>query len=52
MARIARVVVPGFVHHVTQRERAFFGEDDYRDYLELLRQDASAKEAGTETRNW
>ena len=34
MARIARVVVPGLPHHVTQRgnrrEPVFFGADDYR----------------------
>jgi hypothetical protein len=33
MARIARFVVPGLPHHVTQRgnrrERVFFGDDDY-----------------------
>ena len=36
MARIARFVVPGLPHHVTQRgnrrERVFFGDDDYRLY--------------------
>lgn len=40
MARIARVVVPGFPHHVTQRgnrrQRTFFGATDYHYYLELL----------------
>jgi putative transposase len=34
MARLARVVVPGLPHHVTQRgngrAKAFFSEDDYR----------------------
>lgn len=34
MARLARVVVPGLPHHVTQRgnhrEKVFFGDDDYR----------------------
>jgi putative transposase len=33
MARLARVVVPGHPHHVTQRgngrARTFFGEADY-----------------------
>jgi putative transposase len=33
MARIARVVVPGLPHHVTQcanrREPVFFGAEDY-----------------------
>ena len=41
MARIARVVVPGYPHHVTQRgcrrQQTFFTADDYRYYLELLR---------------
>ncbi len=40
MARIARFVVPGLPHHVTQRgnrrERVFFGEDDYALYRDLL----------------
>ncbi len=40
MTRIARIVLPGVPHHVTQRgnrrERIFFGDDDcalYRDWL-------------------
>ncbi len=37
MARIARVVVPGVAHHVTQRgnrrQRTFFRDSDYEDYL-------------------
>lgn len=40
MARLARVVVPGLAHHVTQRgnrrQDTFFSEDDYRLYLELM----------------
>ncbi len=40
MARLARVVVPGLPHHVTQRgngrARVFFSDDDYRLYLRLL----------------
>jgi len=40
MARIARVVVPGMPHHVTQRGnrrlRTFFNDDDYRAYLGLM----------------
>jgi putative transposase len=40
MARLARVVAPGFGHHVTQRgnrrQQTFFGEEDYREYLSLL----------------
>lgn len=42
MARLARVVVPGLPHHITQRgnrrQTTFFGEDDYAAYLELLSQ--------------
>jgi putative transposase len=40
MARLARVVVPGIPHHVTQRgngrARTFFGDDDYAFYRDLL----------------
>jgi putative transposase len=40
MPRVARVVVPGEPHHVTQRgnrrEAVFFADDDYRLYLDLL----------------
>ena len=40
MARIARVVVPGLPHHVTQRgnrrEPVFFAPDDYRLYRRLI----------------
>lgn len=40
MARMARVVVPGYPHHVTQRgnrrQKTFFCDDDYRYYIELL----------------
>ena len=40
MARLARVVVPGVPHHVTQRGNrrleTFFEDDDYRAYLDLL----------------
>jgi putative transposase len=42
MARIARVVVPGFPHHVTQRgnrrQKTFFVKGDYEAYLELMAQ--------------
>lgn len=41
MARIARAVAPGVPHHVTQRgnrrQTTFFREQDYADYLALLR---------------
>ena len=50
MARLARVVVPGLPHHVTQRgnhrEAVFFGDDDYRAYLDLISR--AAKASGTE----
>lgn len=40
MARMARVVVPHYPHHVTQRgnrrQQTFFLEEDYRAYIELL----------------
>ena len=42
MARIARVVVPGYPHHVTQRgsrrQSTFFLEEDYLTYLALMAQ--------------
>ena len=50
MARMARVVVPGYSHHVTQRgnrrQKTFFCEDDYRYYIELLAE--FSKEHSTE----
>jgi putative transposase len=40
MARLARVVIPGHPHHVTQRgngrARTFFGDADYMLYRNLL----------------
>jgi len=40
MARLARVVIPGLPHHVTQRGngrgKTFFGDDDYALYRDLL----------------
>lgn len=40
MARLARIVVPGFPHHVTQRgnrrQPVFFTEDDFRTYIKLM----------------
>ena len=40
MARLARVVIPGHPHHVTQRgngrARTFFGDEDYALYRDLL----------------
>ena len=41
MARMPRLVVPGYPHHVTQRGnrrmKTFFTEDDYEYYLELIK---------------
>ncbi len=41
MARLARVVLPGYPHHITQRgnrqQDVFFKEEDYLYYLELLK---------------
>ena len=40
MARLARIVIPGLAHHVTQRgnrrEAIFFEEGDQEIYLDLL----------------
>ena len=40
MARMARVVVAGYAHHITQRgnrsQRTFFCEDDDKTYVELM----------------
>jgi putative transposase len=40
MARLARIVVPGLPHHVTQRgnrrEAIFFQDGDHEIYLDLL----------------
>jgi REP element-mobilizing transposase RayT len=42
MARLARVILPGYPHHITQRgnrrQDVFFEEGDYEHYLELLTQ--------------
>ncbi len=42
MARLARVILPEYPHHVIQRgnrrQAVFFCEDDYLFYLELLKQ--------------
>ena len=50
MARIARVVVPGLPHHVTQRgnrrQETFFVDADYADYRALIA--ASCKRCGTQ----
>jgi putative transposase len=40
MARLARLVIPGLPHHVTQRgnrrQQTFFSDEDYAAYLELM----------------
>jgi len=42
MARIARIVAPGYPHHITQRgnrgQETFFCDDDYRHYIDLMAQ--------------
>ncbi|MGB0749733.1 MAG: transposase [Magnetospiraceae bacterium] len=50
MARIARIVIPGIPHHVTQRgnrrETVFFDDDDFHHYKALLWD--AAEKTGTE----
>ena len=50
MARMARVVVPNYPHHVTQRgnrrQKTFFCEDDYRYYIDLISEFST--QSGTE----
>src|SRR5882762_3155125 len=50
MARLARVVIPGHPHHVTQRgngrARTFFGDDDYALYRDLLTEHCRAADVG------
>lgn len=50
MARMARVVVPNYPHHVTQRgnrrQKTFFCEDDYRYYIALMSE--FSRQSGTE----
>ena len=54
MARLARIVIPGVAHHVTQRGNrrlpVFFGDDDRRLYLDLLA--AAAQASGTRCLAW
>jgi Transposase IS200 like len=54
MARIARVIIPGPPHHLTQRgngrARTFFGDDDYAYYRDLLA--ASCRAAEVEIWAW
>jgi len=55
MARLARVVVPGHPHHVTQRGNrrlpTFFSEEDYRTYLALI-EERNPVRAGLVKRAW
>ena len=50
MARMPRVVVPSFPHHVTQRgnrrQKTFFCVDDYLYYIELLSEFSALAETG------
>ena len=50
MSRTARVVIPGFPHHVTQRgnrkQKTFFCDEDYRYYIRLLA--LYSRKAGTD----
>src|SRR5260370_23717046 len=54
MARLARVVIPGHPHHVTQRgngrARTFFGDADYALYRDLLAE--NCRMAGVEVWAW
>jgi putative transposase len=54
MTRLARIVIPGLPHHVTQRgnrrERVFFSDADYQFYLDEL--SAAAGKAGSEIWAW
>ena len=54
MARLARVVIPGYPHHVTQRgngrAQTFFGDGDYALYRDLLAAHRGA--AGVEVWAW
>jgi len=54
MPRLARIVVPGVPHHVTQRgnrrQTVFFGDADYRAYLALLA--AHTRDAGVAVWAW
>jgi putative transposase len=54
MARLARVVIPGLPHHVTQRgnggARTFFSDSDFARYRDLLA--ASCREAEVAVWAW
>ena len=50
MTRMARIVIPGHPHHVTQygnrKQRTFFSDSDYRRYLDLIAE--HTRKSGTE----
>lgn len=50
MARLPRVVIPDYPHHVTQRgnrqQRTFFSDDDYKTYVETIAREK--KKAGVD----
>jgi len=56
LARLARVVIPGLPHHVTQRgnrrEAIFFEDGDHEVYLDLLAEQARKAEVDIWGRRW
>lgn len=54
LARLARLILPGIPHHVTQRgngrQRTFFSDADYAHYLKLLREHCG--KAGVSVWSW
>ena len=54
MARLARIVIPGTPHHITQRgngrQQTFFTDDDYAFYRRLLGERCAA--AGVAVWSW
>ena len=56
MPRIARVVVPGCLHHVTQRGnrrmQTFFSDGDYRAYVSLAGQGYRQEGLAERTAGW
>ena len=54
MARLARIVIPGLPHHITQRgnrrEQVFFSDDDYRSYISMLK--VAVEKAQSEVLAW
>ena len=54
MARLARFIIPGIPHHITQRgngrQQTFFSSDDYQHYQSLLKKHTA--EAGVEIWSW